>query len=148
MSAWVKKQYEIPVEATQSQLPHTPPNREVAAGEKPEREKGQFGLRKPLIDFALPLIAFIPYNWLLYQYLPGRGATLDAEAISHLRVHYGIFWVVTFVPFSAVCFVSSAVMLLRRMRHSLLARAALVPVGLLTLGVLVVMALLISDFLK
>ena len=101
-----------------------------------------------MVVFSLPFVLLLPYHWLLYNYFPGQHAAQGAEAVKHLRLHYGIFWVMTFMPFSAICFVSSAVMLLRRAHQSRAVRVALVPVGLLALGVLVLVALILSDALR
>jgi hypothetical protein len=121
---------------------------DTATAPEPQQLKRQVGLGKPRIVFALPFLALFPYNWFMYRYLPGQVPAPSPEAASHLRMHYGIFWVVTFFPFSAICFVSSAVMLIRRAGQSTGARVALVPVGLLAVGVLVLIALALSDFLR
>jgi hypothetical protein len=97
-------------------------------------------LRRPLIWLALPLIMLIPYHWLCYDFLSQRSVRpgLDLE---HMRFHWGVFWYLTFFPFAFVCFLTSTIMLLRRMRYSTGARVALVPAALftlLTLGILVI----------
>jgi hypothetical protein len=34
-----------------------------------------------------------------------------------LRVHWGVYWIVTFLPFTALCFLSSLIMFIIRARQ-------------------------------
>jgi len=61
-----------------------------------------------------------------------------------MRMHWGVFWVITFFPFTAICFLSSLVMLIRRARHSQEARVAIVPVGLFLLGIAVLLFFILT----
>jgi cytochrome bd-type quinol oxidase subunit 2 len=113
-----------------------------------ELANGPLHVGKPLIVFAMPFIVLFPYWWFLYHYLPERGAASKVLGADHMRVHYGVFWVLTFFPFTGICFLSSTIMLVRRARRSEAARVALVPVGFFLLGIIVLIALILSDFVR
>ena len=106
------------------------------------------GIKKPLIYFALPLVLFLPTWWFFCRYVPEHSRISQRIGVEHMRVHWGMFWIITFFPFAGICFLSSLVMLIRRARHSPEARVALVPVGLFALGILVLIALIVSDFVR
>ena len=102
-------------------------------------------LRKPLIFGALPVIVCVPYWWLLHDVLPASAASPQI-GVEHMRVHYGVFWALTYFPFTFICFLSALVMLIRRVRFSLAARWLLVPAGFVTAGNLVLLILMLMGY--
>jgi hypothetical protein len=82
-----------------------------------ESKKVQASFKKPLIVFALPFILYLPTLWLFHDFIPEHS---DAPArfggIEHMRVHWGVFWIITFFPFAAICFLSALIMFLLRLR--------------------------------
>ena len=106
----------------------------MTEADQPQVESAPLSLRKPLISLALPFIIFIPYLWLLLYYFPSRGARPPHLTAEHLRVHWFFFWIFSYFPFSAICFLYSLIMLSRRAPTSSGARGALVVVALLSLG--------------
>jgi len=109
-----------------------------------EPAKIQVSLKKPLICFALPFILFLPTWWFLCRYVPDHARVSEKIGVEHMRMHWGVFWVITFFPFTAICFLSSLVMLFRRARHSPEAKVALIPVGLFVLGIFVLLFLIFT----
>ena len=110
-----------------------------------EASRAQVSIRKPLIVLALPFVLFLPTWWFFCRYVPEHSALSSRMGVEHMRVHWGVFWVLSFFPFSAICFLTSVVMLVRRARYSPEARLALVPACLCVLGVLVLLFLIFTD---
>ena len=103
-------------------------------------------VRRPLIFFALPLVLLLPSWWFFYHYDPEHYSQMSQRiGVQAIRSHWGTFWIVTYFPFAGICFVSSLVMLIRRASHSPGARLALIPVGLLTLGILILIFLIAAN---
>jgi hypothetical protein len=103
-------------------------------------------VRRPLIFFALPLVLLLPSWWFFCQYNPGHYSQMSQQIrVQAIRSHWGTFWIVTYFPFAGICFVSSLVMLIRRASYSPGARLALIPVGLFTLGILILIFLIAAQ---
>lgn len=78
----------------------------------------EVSFRKPLILFLLPIILFLPTLWLFHSFIPDHSdAARRLGEVEHMRVHWGVFWIVTFVPFTAICFLSSLVSFWLRLRQ-------------------------------
>jgi hypothetical protein len=72
---------------------------------------------KPLVILALPFILFLPTLWFFHGFIPEHSeAAQRLGEVEHMRVHWGVFWIVAFLPFSAICLISSLVMFLLRLR--------------------------------
>lgn len=83
---------------------------------EPKRPSGSF--RKPLVILALPFILFFPTLWFFHTYIPEHSeAARRLGEVEHLRVHWGVYWIVTFLPFTALCFLSSLIMFIIRARQ-------------------------------
>jgi threonine/homoserine/homoserine lactone efflux protein len=108
-------------------------------------------MKRPLVVLAIPLIIGA-LAWAGFAYLRATIAQVPLRpgethsAAEHGLLQLYVLFVFIFVPFSALCFVASAVMLVRRARSSRFARWALVPVGLLLLGILILLGTIISYF--
>ena len=76
----------------------------------------------PLLCFLLPFILLLPSFWFVCQ--SPASAHLIGPRIdeAHHRADLSWLWGITFFPFSIICFLSSTLMLLRRARHSGVAR--------------------------
>jgi hypothetical protein len=86
------------------------------------------GMRKPLVVFALPFVVGLVTFWFLCRYLPAHtpvaGTKITREG---LQVEWEGLWMVAFLPFAAICFISSVVMFAQRARYSFSAKVALFP---------------------
>ena len=83
---------------------------------KPER------IVLPMIFFLLPFILFMPSFWFICESPASThliGPRIDE---THHRADLGWLWGNIFFSFCIICFLSSAVMLMRRARHSRVAR--------------------------
>ncbi len=101
-------------------------------------------LRAPLLCFAVPFVLCLPTWWLFCRYSPEHTRASQQLGVEHMRVHWGFYWVITFFPYTGMCFLSSLVMLVRCARHSAGARVALIPVGLSLVGILVLLFLVFT----
>jgi hypothetical protein len=106
-------------------------------------ESQSLSLKKPLIWLAVPFVVCIPYFWLLLFYFPARGARPPHLTVEHLRVHWFFFWLFTYFPFSAICFISSVIMLARRARANSAARGVMVLAALFTVLVVGFLAMIL-----
>jgi len=111
--------------------------------DSPPSSSSTHTLKKPLLFFVLPFIVYFPYWWLMHDVLPSSAAH-GPITVDHMRVHYGVFWSLTYFPFALICFVSAVVMLARRVRLSVAARWLLVPAGLVASGVLLLLILMLT----
>jgi hypothetical protein len=94
-------------------------------------------IRKPLVIFALPFVVGFVTFWFLCRYLPAHTPVAGTKVTREdLQAEWEGLWIVAFLPFAAICFISSTVMFVRRARYSLLAKVALIPIGLFLLMVL------------
>jgi succinate dehydrogenase hydrophobic anchor subunit len=109
----------------------------------PDSEAAPVSSKKPFICLAAPFVVLIPYCWLLLYYFPMRGAHPPHLTAEHLRVHWFSFWIFSYFPFSAICFIASLVMLTRQARTSSAARGALVLATLLSLGAVGFLAMIL-----
>jgi len=96
-----------------------------------------------MICLALPFVVAVPYFWLLLYYVPARGARPPHLTAEHLRVHGFFFWLFSYFPFSAICFISSVIMLARRSRTNRAARGFLVLAAVLVLLVVGFLAMIL-----
>jgi hypothetical protein len=81
------------------------------------------GYMLPLIVFLLPLLLFVPYRWLVFDSAASGHIVTPRLDEEHRRVHLGVVWLFTFGPFAIICFLTSLVMFIRRIRRSRIARA-------------------------
>jgi hypothetical protein len=95
-------------------------------------------IRKPLVIFVLPFVVGLVTFWFLCRYLPAHTPVYPQSRVTlkELQAEWEGLWIVAFLPFTAICFLSSGVMFVRRARHSLFAKVALFPIGLFLLIVL------------
>jgi hypothetical protein len=102
------------------------------------------GMRKPLVIFVLPFIVGLVTFWFLCRFLPAHTPVEGTKVTREdLQFEWEMLWLVAFLPFSAVCFLSSTVMLVRRARYSFSAKVALLPVGLFLLIVLLMIGYIV-----
>jgi hypothetical protein len=75
------------------------------------------GFLLPLIALVLPFVLFLPYHWFIFD-SPASGhiVTLRLEE-DHRRTHLFVFWLLTFGPFTIVCFLTSLVSFILRLRR-------------------------------
>lgn len=102
------------------------------------------GVKLPLFIFLLPFLLLLPYLWLIYRSSSSNQIVTPRLDHDHRSFHLTVFWVLTFLPFTAVCFLISTVMLVRRARHSRAARWSLALPGACFLAVLVLLILVLS----
>ena len=111
----------------------------------------RLGMKKPLIVLAIPFVLLAAYLCFhVYQLRTMPDTPLQPgehhSAAKHGLIQIYVLFIIVFVPFATVCFLTSTVMFVRRARQSRFARWALVPVGLLLLGILVLLGMVIIDF--
>lgn len=77
----------------------------------------QVSFRKPLVVFLLPFILFLPTFWFFHSFIPEHSEMArQLGEVEHMRIHWGMFWIVTFLPFTAFCFLYSLIMFVMRSR--------------------------------
>jgi hypothetical protein len=76
-------------------------------------EQRRKSLTAPLVALALPFALIPAYWWFVFHYASDSICT-PRIGKEHQGVHLFFFWIMTFFPFSAVCFFSSVVMLNHR----------------------------------
>jgi hypothetical protein len=100
------------------------------------------GVKLPFFIFLLPFLLLYPYHWFVFDSsASGRIVCLDCGDCRDF--HLTVFWVFTFLPFTAICFLTSTVMFIRRARHSRVARWSLAVPGICFVSVLVLLYLTI-----
>jgi len=102
------------------------------------------GVKFPLFIFLLPFLLLVPYHWLIYSSSASGQVVTPRLDDDHRSVHLTVFWILTYFPFAAVCFLTSTVMLIRRARHSRAARWSLALPGACFLAVLVLLIFVLS----
>jgi len=63
--------------------------------------------------FLAPLVLAIPYWWFVFRYARDKICTPNI-GIEHQGVHVFFFWIMTFIPFSLICFVIAIFLSFRR----------------------------------
>jgi cytochrome bd-type quinol oxidase subunit 2 len=100
------------------------------------------GLTRPLVALVLPVALLVPYWWFVFHFASDSICT-PRIGKEHQGVHLFFFWILTYFPFAAVCFLSSVVMLARRARQDSRARTLLFLACLCVFGVVCLLVLLL-----
>jgi hypothetical protein len=107
----------------------------------PSKSKGAIF---PLVVCALPFLLFDLYRWFVFDSFASAQIVTPRLEEEHRRVHLGVFFLLTFFPFAAICFFTSTVILICRARRSRVARWSLVFPATCLMAVLAVLFLVLS----
>ena len=94
-----------------------------------------------MVALALPLALMVPYWWFVFYYARDSICT-PRIGKAHQGDHVFFFWILTYIPFSEICFVSSVVMLIQRARQDRRAGTLLVLACLCSFGAIALLSFL------